>query len=47
MTKILPRNEGSRDRVLGVTLGLDLLSLVLVGPQTPGGGCVWYLWPLG
>lgn len=36
-TKILPRKEGSRDRVLGVTLGLGLLSLGLVGPQAPWG----------
>lgn len=37
MTKILPRNEGTTDRVLRVVLGLGLLSLVVVGPQTPWG----------
>jgi len=34
MTRLLPRNEGTADRVLRVTLGLVLLSLVFVGPQT-------------
>lgn len=37
MTEILPRNEGATDRVLRVILGLGLLSLVFVGPQTPWG----------
>lgn len=37
MTKILPRNEGTTDRVLRVIFGLGLLSLVFVGPQTPWG----------
>lgn len=37
MTKILPRNEGTTDRVLRVILGLGLLSLVFVGPETPWG----------
>jgi hypothetical protein len=34
---LLPRNEGSLDRVLRVSLGLVLLSLVFVGPKTPWG----------
>jgi len=33
-SKLLKRNEGSVDRVLRVALGLGLLSLVFVGPQT-------------
>jgi hypothetical protein len=37
LTKILPRNEGTIDRVLRVLVGLGLLSLVFVGPQTPWG----------
>ena len=37
MTKFLPRNEGTTDRILRVILGLGLLSLVFVGPQTPWG----------
>lgn len=37
MTQILPRNEGTTDRVLRIILGLGLLSLVFVGPQTPWG----------
>lgn len=37
MTKILPRNEGTIDRVLRIFLGVSLLSLVFVGPQTPWG----------
>lgn len=37
MTKILPRNEGTIDRVLRVIAGVGLLSLVFVGPQTPWG----------
>jgi len=35
MAKIVPRNEGAADRVLPVVVGLGLLSLVVVGPQTP------------
>ena len=31
------RNEGNLDRVLRVVLGLVLLSLAFVGPQTPWG----------
>jgi len=34
MTKLLPRNEGTADRVLRVILGVGLLSLALFGPQT-------------
>lgn len=34
MSRFLPRNEGTVDRVLRVTAGLVLLSLVFVGPQT-------------
>jgi len=30
-------NEGSIDRVVRVVVGLGLLSLVFVGPQTPWG----------
>jgi len=31
----MPRNEGTIDRVLRVIVGLLVLSLVFVGPQTP------------
>ena len=31
------RNEGTIDRVLRVIVGLGLLALVFVGPQTPWG----------
>ena len=34
---ILPRNEHSVDRVLRVGLGVVLIALVFVGPQTPWG----------
>lgn len=34
---MLKRNEGTIDRVLRVILGLVLLSLVFVGPQTNWG----------
>lgn len=34
LEKILPRNEGATDRILRVGLGVVLLSLVFVGPQT-------------
>ncbi len=37
MTKLLPRNEGTVDRVLRVIFGAVLISLVFVGPQTPWG----------
>jgi len=30
-------NEGSADRVIRVVIGLGLLSIVFVGPQTPWG----------
>lgn len=33
----LPINEGSRDRVLRVVLGIALLSLTFVGPKTTWG----------
>ncbi len=33
----MPRNEGTLDRVLRVILGLVLISLVFVGPQTVWG----------
>jgi hypothetical protein len=33
-SKFLKRNEGPVDRILRVALGLGLLSLVVVGPQT-------------
>lgn len=35
--KILPRNEHTVERVLRVALGLGLLSIAFVGPQTPWG----------
>lgn len=34
MNKLLPRNEGTVDRVVRVVIGLALLSLVFFGPQT-------------
>jgi hypothetical protein len=34
---LFPRNESSLDRVLRVSLGLVLISLVFVGPKTPWG----------
>jgi hypothetical protein len=34
LEKILPRNEGTLDRVLRIVLGVGLLTLVFVGPQT-------------
>lgn len=37
LSKILPRNEGTIDRVARVILGLAVLSLVFVGPQTAWG----------
>lgn len=37
MDRLFPRNEGAADRVLRVTVGVVLLSLVFVGPQTPWG----------
>jgi cadmium resistance protein CadD (predicted permease) len=37
VAKLLPRNEGTVDRVLRVVIGLGLISLVFVGPQTMWG----------
>ncbi|MCU0622357.1 MAG: DUF2892 domain-containing protein [Gemmatimonadaceae bacterium] len=37
MTRLFPRNEGTIDRIIRVALGLVVLSLVFVGPQTPRG----------
>ena len=34
MEKLLPRNEHAVDRAVRVALGLGLLSLVVVGPQS-------------
>lgn len=34
MKELLVRNEGTIDRVLRVVVGIALLSLVFVGPQT-------------
>lgn len=33
----MSRNEGNIDRALRIILGLGLLTLVFVGPQTPWG----------
>lgn len=33
----MPRNEGSLDRLLRVIVGLVLIVLAFVGPQTPWG----------
>jgi hypothetical protein len=33
----MPRNEGTIDRALRILVGLVLLSLVFIGPQTPWG----------
>lgn len=37
MSAIFPRNEHVVDRAIRVVLGLGLLSLVWIGPQTPWG----------
>ncbi len=37
MSAIFPRNEHIADRVIRVILGIGLLSLVWIGPQTPWG----------
>lgn len=37
LAKILPNNESTLDRALRVVLGLGLLALVFVGPQTMWG----------
>lgn len=34
-TKLLPRNEHNVDRVLRIIVGLALLPLAFIGPQTP------------
>ena len=34
---MLAKNVGSIDRILRIVVGLGLLSLVFVGPQTPWG----------
>ena len=36
-TKLLPRNEHAIERVVRVLVGVGLVSLVFVGPQTPWG----------
>ncbi len=36
-TKFFARNEHNVERVIRVALGVGLLSLVFVGPQTPWG----------
>jgi hypothetical protein len=37
MSAIFPRNEHAADRVIRVILGIGLLSLVWIGPQTAWG----------
>ena len=37
LEKILPRNEHTIERVARVGLGIALIALVFVGPQTPWG----------
>ncbi len=37
MSRLLPANENTIDRVLRIVLGLGLLSLYFVGPKTPWG----------
>ena len=37
MARLLQRNEGTLDRALRVIVGIGLISLVFVGPQTPWG----------
>lgn len=37
MSAIFPRNEHNADRAIRVVLGLGLLSLVWIGPQTAWG----------
>ena len=34
MDKLLPRNESNLDRAIRIVLGIVLLSLIFVGPQT-------------
>ena len=33
----MTRNEGSLDRILRIVVGIVLISLVFIGPQTPWG----------
>lgn len=35
--KLMPRNEGTIDRVLRVAVGIGVVSLVFIGPKTPWG----------
>lgn len=37
MEKLIPQNEHAIDRVVRVVLGMTLLMLTIVGPQTPWG----------
>ena len=37
LNKLLPANEGIVDRVVRIVVGLGLLSLTVVGPQTAWG----------
>ena len=37
MAKLFTSNEGTVDRTLRVIVGIGLISLVFVGPQTPWG----------
>lgn len=34
LQKLMPQNEGTLDRVVRVVLGVGLLALVFIGPQT-------------
>jgi hypothetical protein len=34
---LLPRNEGTVDRTLRVIVGIALIAVVFIGPQTPWG----------
>lgn len=35
MDRLFPRNEHKADRVLRVLLGLGIVSMAFIGPQTP------------
>ena len=37
MNKLIPRNEHSLERALRVVVGIGLIALAFVGPQTPWG----------
>ena len=37
MNKLLPRNEHAIDRTLRILLGITILSLTVIGPQTAWG----------